>query len=658
MNKYSTNRVVHLDAKGFNMPTEFLMQALQVKQQKFDENYKLANAITSVDVPVLEKDRPLLQYHQDMYRQKVADLVKKSNGDFSQIKYGLDGLAQQIKKDLSHTGMLGLAGRNYTHAQEWVVNTRKRGNKLNDNLSNAYYTRNLANYKGAHTNQVLNLQDLPDYVPIASELGKVAKDMHVNENGDTFFNSTKDGQIITTKVKSKHRDYSAIHDVVDTELMSNPLYRKQLLLEQEYLGTSAEDARRAITDAVSKQYQVKSNENTIIDRDRKYDEKYLQDRKRYMDKKDKYEEEQRNLNLYPLYENIDTQKDFEASTGLSKLGAGIAAYGGGFLDAVSSEVRGVWNYVTGDTTESNEIYGGDKAIAKIKDENGNYKYSYDGTPYAQGSLSNKTRYYTDKRYNDNSTIMANTSSNQAAQKSIQDYFLYVTKNPSVAKQKYNDFVSNIETHRRKENPNYNIGMEDAVSLAAYASDVFKSEKAQRENYLVRAIPMRSDQSKYLQEFLKNTPTVNYRNTKTGVVTSGKDMLAIDKSFDFNTNAFSAASMSPAVNFQGELYEAILPSNDYSVINAKNANQSAMYGGEFVAPIDDNGQVSFENGKKAGVINVTRNGDSSHTFYMTENGNVKVIDPQLGYKALNEVSNRGVNTLLTNGVVKTPKVSTF
>ena len=102
------------------LPLEFLTKAMGELQQRSDRNYMaLQEAPNLLGVPVDESDFQRRAEIESSVRNRIDNIVKSTNGDYSGVNKEVYGLQADIKRLLAPSGQLGAMANNYASINEY-----------------------------------------------------------------------------------------------------------------------------------------------------------------------------------------------------------------------------------------------------------------------------------------------------------------------------------------------------------------------------------------------------------------------------------------------------------------------------------------------------------------------------------------------------------
>lgn len=120
INRYYGYNPLQRADHSFKLPMEFLGKTLEGLQEKSNQNYASLQQLPSLlHVNALEgADTTARNQVEQEYRDKIDNLVKQSNGDYSGVTKDIYGLKANLQKEMT-TGRLGAIGNNYSQYSDY-----------------------------------------------------------------------------------------------------------------------------------------------------------------------------------------------------------------------------------------------------------------------------------------------------------------------------------------------------------------------------------------------------------------------------------------------------------------------------------------------------------------------------------------------------------
>lgn len=470
MNKYSTNRIVDFQGNGFQLPLELLKQSLDIKQKKFDANYEMSKKLQDIAVPALPQDIPFVRAKQADYQRKVMELVKQSDGDYSLLSKQFLDLAYEAKKDLSPVGDLGQVAGFYNHYKTWTDYHQQKADKVNKNVVNKYIAAKMADYKGVAAGDRLQLENIPDHIDIPKRLTDELKDIHIDETGDTRIYRDKAGRIITEESKSKSRSFEKLLEIATYSLRNDPTVAYQYKLYGDVLGIDPDKALEIDAAIGASRFAVNKEDNTLINKKWDTDPYSLESYKAKL----KYKYDKQLLDGERAKQLIgEVNLGIKAPEDQNSMGSWLAG-GAANLFGIAGQASGFGNF----QTQKDQAYN----------------------------------YLVDKKYGkfDNTENAIKTITNHIGS------FAHGTDDAEQTMQGFRDYVAKTTGKRLEETHSPNVQR----LYKTYFDNQLASTVNRRAVY---GIPFTEEDKNFLERAANNTPSLMYRNIKTGETKSGYDL---------------------------------------------------------------------------------------------------------------------------------------
>lgn len=524
MNKYSTNRIVDFQGNGFQLPLDLLKQSLDIKQKKFDVNYEMSKKLQDIAVPALPQDIPLVRAKQLDYQRKVMDLVKQSGGDYSLLGKQFLDLAYDVKRDMSPTGELGQVAGYYNHYKTWVDYHQQKADKVNKSVVNGYIKKKMDAYKGVAAGDVLRLENIPDHIVVNERLDKQLKEVPIDEFGDSrVLGKDKYGRIVSEDTKTKSRAFEKLHAIGKQALLNDPQIRAQYELYGDILGIDPNKALEIDAAIGAAKFTVSAEDNTI------HTKKYDDDQYGLADYKAKLK--------YKYDKQLMDQSNQRQLLGEINLG----------IEAPKDQ-NSVYNWLVGGAAN---LYG----LAGQASGFGNFQQQKDQA----------YNYLADGKYGKFDT---NENAIATVQNHIKTYAHGDADNENIMGG-FRDYVAKNTGKRLEEVHSPNI-------QKLYKDYFDKNLSTTVNRRSIYGIPFTDKDAEFVERAANNTPSLMYRDLKTGETKSGYDLGLSDplgddrKKYTIRSTGFGTDYGTGIMTVGGNMYEMINDSHDPVAIQYRNA----------------------------------------------------------------------------------------
>jgi hypothetical protein len=187
------------------MPFAEMMTLMDRRQKASDLGHQIEEkAAGFLDMKVLRKDKELMNQKSTDFTNRMDEIVKSADGDYSKVGSKLTAVAKDIRKDMTSGQMAAMSGNLATYqATGKELSERLKDGKITNGSYMASMNEANANYEGvqAETNDLGNYntwgsRNVVDYQDVGEYTDKIAKGFESNANEVGNFKSTPDGKYL------------------------------------------------------------------------------------------------------------------------------------------------------------------------------------------------------------------------------------------------------------------------------------------------------------------------------------------------------------------------------------------------------------------------------------------------------------------------------
>ena len=244
-------------------------KVLDQAQKQYDANYSLANQLKNKYLNALPQDRAEADKIQLETEQRIENIVKKYNGDYSQASKDLSSLIFDLQKQYSPGGKAHAIETNYKTYYDSLARERERLQKKEITANQIYALQSFVNreYKGvgekdpiSGSYKSLNMPDLAEYVDanaILDEAFTKTPEIKTKE-GRTYWEGDKQ---FYKEVEKSGKSYNTLNSAFYNALTNNNKY-VGYLQQYAYLLGEKDSAEKDIETISSNQAKVRAYENS------------------------------------------------------------------------------------------------------------------------------------------------------------------------------------------------------------------------------------------------------------------------------------------------------------------------------------------------------------------------------------------------------------
>lgn len=201
VNRYSRSQ--QRNYEFYAPPVDAAVQAMQMAQERYNQNYAALEDLKNKYIPSLEADRAQANALQKQWEDAINNVVTNANGDLSSISKEVYSLGKQIQKDLSPGGLGHAIQSNYAAYQDALARNRERlkAGKINAQDLNLLDNYVKTNYQGVGqidplTGQYsqINIPELSDYYDVNKSVTDLLTKLPKKKVSETV-PTVKDGYI-------------------------------------------------------------------------------------------------------------------------------------------------------------------------------------------------------------------------------------------------------------------------------------------------------------------------------------------------------------------------------------------------------------------------------------------------------------------------------
>jgi len=298
----------------YTPPVALVGQMLQQQQEKYDQNYALANTIRTNFIPSLPQDRATANTIQQEWEKRADDIVESYNGNYAKASKDLATLTADIRRDYGPGGRAHAITSNYGSYNDWLTRHRERvekGKVLAEDLNTAN-SKFLSEYAGvgeidpvSGTFNQFRSEDLVDYM----DPEKIIKDVYSTFKpekrsvGKSYVGN--DGYIHYKKEEIEGIAEDRLNPSFQSALRSNPQYMAYLNQRARIMGVPPEGAEKFVTALASQRARDLSYMNMSSDHKMDTDAYHLARYKAGLDKSN-IDYMMSTLRYEPLTPNVGT----------------------------------------------------------------------------------------------------------------------------------------------------------------------------------------------------------------------------------------------------------------------------------------------------------------------------------------------------------------
>jgi len=224
-------------------PIQPMLQALGYRQKRFDAAYELAGDLEDQYIDALPKDRARADAIQGGWRKEIDDMVKKYDGDYSQMYKDLGGLKRRMTRELTPGGEGYEIGQSKARMKAAYEAGKKQlaGEKITGDMLNNWYRYTMDSYGGVQKDPTtgawtgIQPEDIGNYVD-PYELGLEAVKELVPDTWEYSRTDASGMYFYDKSGKEKYLSQDRIREAVSNRLSSDERYWNMLQQEAKWTG--------------------------------------------------------------------------------------------------------------------------------------------------------------------------------------------------------------------------------------------------------------------------------------------------------------------------------------------------------------------------------------------------------------------------------------